>query len=176
MARSSTKVVIAFETRLLPLFLARLRDRAEAWDVDVRPSDTGVETMSNPVAVRIDVPGLSGPVTALWVLCHHAPEQHPILHGSWGNRIYVGDNHSGDPLRDLTVSGMPSTAEELADLAARWFEIQLRVDIYRDEWSRGPWSRRDAYGPVPPFRKGARTLVRSVLERSAGSAKGEYLT
>lgn len=67
-------------------FLARLRNRAEAWNLDVHPTDTGVETMSNPVAVRINVPGLSGPVTALWVLCHHAPERSPILHGSWATR------------------------------------------------------------------------------------------
>ncbi|MES2094555.1 MAG: hypothetical protein V4531_12195 [Actinomycetota bacterium] len=156
-------------------FLARLRNRAEAWTMDVRPIDTGVETMPDPVAARVFVPGLSGTVTALWVLCQHPPERPPVLHGSWGDRTYVGDDHGRDPLRDLTVSGVPSTAEELADLAARWFELHLRTDIYRDEWNRGPWSRRDAYGTVPPFRKGARTLTRSVLERSAGTATGEQL-
>lgn len=165
----------SFRDPFASAFLARLRIRAAAWTTDVRPTDTGVETMANPVAARVYVPGLSGTSTALWVLCHHAPERPPVLQGSWGDRSYVGDDHGRDPLRDLTVSGVPSTAEELADLAARWLELHFRMDIYRDEWNRGPWSRRDAYGTVPPFRKGARKLTRSVLERSAGFATGEQL-
>jgi len=156
-------------------FLTQLRHRAEAWVTDIEPSDTGAETMNNPVAAWVFVPGLSGSMTALWVLCRHHPNRPPVLKGSWGDRAYVGDDYGADPVRDLTVSGAPATAEELADLAARWLELHLRMDIYRDEWNSGSSYRRDAYDPVPPARKGLRRLTRSVLERTAGYSTSQHL-
>jgi hypothetical protein len=154
-------------------FLARLRDRAERWDTDVRPADTHAETSENPVIVGVHVPGLTGRITVLWIVCLRNEHQLPTLRGAWGVVGYPVDDLEGDPTRDLTVEGAPLTANELADLAGRWFEHHLTTDIYRDEWNWGAPSRRDAFGAAPTSRNGSRMLTRSVLERSAGFATGE---
>ena len=153
-------------------FLQRLRERAREWVTDIDASDTSAETMDDPVAISINVPGVSGPITTLWVLCRHQPGRAPWLHGSWGDDTYVGDDYGGDRDRDLTVEGLEMTPEELADLAARWLQRQLRREIHRDEWDGKRWGRRDELGFTPWPRVRARwgTPRRSVLERRSGFA------
>ncbi|MFD3444576.1 hypothetical protein ACFDTO_08260 [Microbacteriaceae bacterium 4G12] len=145
------------------------------WTTDVTPAATHAFVMlGSTIVASVFVPGLSGSTTALWLLCRYHPQQPPSLVGSWGDRIYVGDDYGADPLRDLTVSGVPATAEELADLGSRWLELHLTMDIYRDEWRRGRWSKRDSYGFDRFPRKSWDTPTRSVLERSAGFATGRH--
>jgi len=153
-------------------YLQRLRAAARTWTTDIQPSQTSVETMGDPVAVSIRVPGLSGPITTLWVLCHHRDDRAPWLHGSWGDRAYVGDAHGVDPDRDLTVEGLFLGPEALADLAAQWLEAQLLVEIHRDEWAGKRWGRRDSFGSMPYPRVKAcwGVPLRSVLERRDGLA------
>jgi hypothetical protein len=153
-------------------FLQRLRERAREWVTDIDASDTSADPMGGPIAISISVPGVSGPITTLWVLCRHQPGRAPWLHGSWGDDTYVGDDHGGDGDRDLTVEGLEMTPEELADLAARWLETQLRREIHRDEWDGKRWGRRDELGftPWPRVRSRWGTPRRSVRERSGGFA------
>lgn len=58
-------------------FLRRLRERAREWVTDINASDTLAETLDDPVAISISVPGVSGPTTTLWVLCRHEPGRVP---------------------------------------------------------------------------------------------------
>lgn len=150
-------------------FLTQLRRRAAAWATDVTPAETLTETMVNPVVVSVSVPGVTGTRTTLWVVCQHPADRLPSLTGWWGRAGYVDEEV--DPVRGLSVAGLPLTPEDLADLAAQWMEMHLLMDIYRDDWNRGRPSRRDLYGTAPPFRQGRRTRVSSVLERAAGHAK-----
>lgn len=153
-------------------YLRRLRAAARTWVTDVQPSQTSVETMNDPIAVSIRVPGVSGPVTTLWVLCRPRSDRAPWLHGSWGDRAYVGDDYGVDPDRDLTVEGLELGPEALADLAAQWLEAQLLMEIHRDEWAGTRWGRRDILGPTPYPSVRARWGAprRSVLERRDGFA------
>ena len=158
----------------LDAFVTRLRLRAAAWDTDVRPSDTTFDASVDEAWCGIQVAGLSGVFTALWLECTEDDHGTPRLEGSWGVRDLVADDYGNDPIRDLTVRGAPITPETLADLAAHWCERHLRMDISREEWKHGRWTRRDDFGRVPHARRRGVPL-RTVLERSNGRATGLHL-
>ncbi|WP_146079356.1 MULTISPECIES: hypothetical protein [unclassified Rathayibacter] len=158
----------------LGAFVARLRLRAAEWDTDVRPADTTFDASLDEVWCGIQVPGLSGDFTALWLECAEDDHGMPKLEGSWGIRDLVADDYGSDPIRDLTVRGAPITPETLADLAAQWCERHLRMDISREEWKHRRWTRHDDFGRVPHARRRGIPL-RTVLERSNGHATGLHL-
>lgn len=153
-------------------FLTRLRTRAAAWTTDVGPRDTLTETMTNPLAVSVSVPGYTGDRSTLWVLCSHPADEPPSLRGWWGHPDHIEGDIDRD--RRLAVQGLPLEPEELADIAAQWLEGNLLSEIHRDEWNRGRPSHRDPHGTIPPFRQGRRKRVTSVLERSGGHAAGPH--
>lgn len=156
------------------VFVARLRTRAEMWDTDVRPSDTWLEDIADPVMVGVAVPGLSGWRTVLWVKCWKDIDGRAVLEGSWGDRGPVTDWYGHDPVRELTVRGSSAHPGALADLAAGWMVHQLRRTIVRDEYGRRGWSLLDEDGPLER-RLLPRRIRRSVVERTDGRATGLHL-
>lgn len=155
-------------------FLTQLSLRAAAWDTDVQPSDTSFDASPDTVWARIDVPGLSGGMTVLWVACTEDYHGVPLVEGSWGDRWLVADHHGADPSRDLTVSGAPAAPELLADLAAQWCERHLRMDVFREEWAFGRWTHWTELGRQFQVRE-RRTPVRKILERTNGRSTGQHL-
>lgn len=113
-------------------FLVPLRESAETWNTDVTPDDTTVETMIDPLAVSIEVPGTTGSHTTLWVLCRHDGHRASSLRAWWGTTGVVDDGHGGpdEPVQLISDVGGRS-APDAAALAARWFEQQLMTDVYR---------------------------------------------
>jgi hypothetical protein len=157
------------ETAFTQTYLASLRQHASTWETDVRAEDTHSETIPDQVVVGIPVYGISGLGNHLWLRCAENQGGTPALEGSWGNRFLVADNYGADSRRDLTVHGAQASAEELAKLGARWCEHQLRMDIYRDEWTPKKWVLRDEIG-IMLGRRPKRPPVRSILERAGGHA------
>jgi len=150
-------------------FLTSLRQQASTWETDVRAEDTHSETIPDQVVVSIPVFGISGWLNTLWLRCVENCDGMPVLEGSWGDRELVADHYGFDSRRDLTVRGTQASAELLAELGARWCERQLRMDIYRDEWTPKRWVHRDEIG-FKPGRRPRRPPLRSVLERAGGQA------
>lgn len=161
-------------SRFARAFLTRLGVHAAAWDTDVRPGDTSHDAIVDTVWARIDVPGLSGGMTVLWVECAEDYHGVPLLQGSWGDRWLIADHYGDDPLRDLTMMGAPASPEMLADVAARWCERHLRMDVVREEWTFGRWTHWTELGRQFGARKRG-TPVRRVLERTNGRATGNHL-
>lgn len=113
-------------------FLVRLRELAKTWDTDVTPGHTTVETMVQPLAVSIEVPGTTGWRTTLWMLCSHEDGRASSLRAWWGSAGVVDDGAGGvDAPVELIAPGDGRGAGTAAALAARWFEQQLRKDVHR---------------------------------------------
>jgi len=157
------------ESAFLQTFLACLRQFASSWETDVRADDTHLETIVGEVVVGIPIFGISGWMNNLWLRCVENRDGTPVLEGSWGDRELVADHYGLDSRRDLTVHGAQASAEVFAELGARWCERQLRMDIYRDEWTPKTWVLRDEIG-AKLGRRRRRPPVRSVLERAGGHA------
>jgi hypothetical protein len=157
------------KTAFTQTYLASLRQHASTWETDVRAEDTHSETIPDQVVVGIPVYGISGLMNHLWLRCAESRGGTPVLEGSWGNGFLVADCYGADSGRDLTVHGAQASAGELAELGARWCEHQLRMDIYRDEWTPEKWVLRDEIGTMHG-RRPKRPPVRSVLERAGGFA------